>query len=117
MRHNLNVLWVWLIIVLVDISVPQIKPSSWLLWFLQRRINFSGKGRNQPVWGKAGLLQLHLSGLLSFSAPTSPSLDSSLSSVLQVASILPASAFISTPFGASITRDRVGDSNLKYIQD
>ena len=48
---------------------------------------------------------------------TSPSLDSSLSSVLQVASMLPASAFISTPFGASITRDRVGDSNLKYAQD
>lgn len=115
MRHNLNVLWVWLIVVLVDISVPQIKPSGWLLWFLQCRINFSGKGRNQPVWEKNGWL--HLSGLLSFSAPTSPSLDSSLSSVLQVASILPASAFISTPFGASITRDRVGDSNLKYIQD
>lgn len=67
--------------------------------------------------GKVGLLELHLSGLLSISAHTSPSLDSSLSSVLQVASMLPASAFISTPFGASITRDRVGDSNLKYAQD
>lgn len=54
------------------------------------------------------------SQFLSFLVLTSPSLDSSLSSLLQVASMLPASAFISTPFGASITRERVGDSNLKH---
>lgn len=44
---------------------------------------------------------------------TSPSLDSSLSSVLHVAFKLPASALISMPFGASITSARVGDSSLK----
>lgn len=68
------------------------------------------------VVGEAGSLALSVRTWVRLT-PTSPSLDSSLSSVLQVASILPASAFISTPFGASITRDRVGDSNLKYTQD
>lgn len=80
------------------------------------RINFRAKG----VWESCG--EGWLIGSVSLRtcirlAPTSPSLDSNLSSVLQVASILPASALISTPLGASITRDRVGDSNLKYPQD
>lgn len=47
-------------------------------------------------------------------ALTSPSLDSSLSSVLHVAFRLPASALISMPLGASITSARVGDSSLQH---
>lgn len=97
---------------LFNTFVPEIKPSDWLFLLFQCRMNFSGKGCSSSVLGKFGLLEFYL-----FSLRTSPSLDSNLSSVLQVASILPASAFISTPFGASITRDRVGDSNLKYTED
>lgn len=43
---------------------------------------------------------------------TSPSLDSSRSSFLQMAWMSPASARIWIPLGASIRRERVGDSSL-----
>lgn len=43
---------------------------------------------------------------------TSPSFDSRRRSLLQVARMSPASAWICTPLGASMYRERVGDSKL-----
>lgn len=106
-----------LVYLIQHIPELKLKPSVQRVLLSQCRINLSGKESDKLVLGQVGSWELHLPGLLSLSPRTSPSLDSSLSSVLQVASMLPASAFISTPFGASITRDRVGDSNLKYTQD
>lgn len=115
MSHNLYGLWVWLIIVLFNICDPEIKPPDWLFVVtLQDQLQRQSSDVSQKTRWLIGAVPLWASGPLT---PTSPSLDSSLSSVLQVASMLPASAFISTPLGASITRDRVGDSNLKYTQD
>lgn len=104
------------LIMLFNVFIPEVKPSDWLLLLLQCRVKFSGKGITNQ-FGESLACQNCVSVDVILLTPTSPSLDSSLSSVLQVASRLPASAFISTPLGASITRDRVGDSNLKYIQD
>ena len=44
---------------------------------------------------------------------TAPSTDCRRRSLLHVASMSPASAWISTPLGASMYRDRVGDSSLE----
>lgn len=48
---------------------------------------------------------------------TSPSLDSNRSSFLQMAWMSPASARIWMPLGASISRERVGDSSLEQSQN
>lgn len=101
MNHNFYVWWAWLIVMLFNCLVGTFG------WYCVRLISV------QTSLGEKLALRPVDSQFLFFPLLTSPSLDSSLSSLLQVASILPASAFISTPFGASITRDLVGDSNLK----
>lgn len=63
--HNFYGLRVWLIIVLYNIFVPEMKPLDWHLLLLQCRSNFSGKGKNRADLGKVGWLELCLSGLKS----------------------------------------------------